>query len=216
MDINKIYELNKKYEENDFNGVYHGISNLKIINGNIPVLFSAPHAVKQVRNGIFKRSDGLTGGIVEYLSLNKNIYGITRIHNMLDDPNFYSYGISAEYKRKIVEIIKSNDIKFFFDIHGCSNKHNFSIDIGTNNGINTYNSDVLDILLHYFSKFDKVLVDKKFKASAGGNISKYVHEIALIPSFQIEISEEVRFNKTSELMDSLEKIIDEVKIKKLK
>ena len=207
----EVFLLNKKYEENDFNGIYHGISNLQVFSGFIPILFSAPHAVKHVRDGVFKRSDGLTGGIVEYLVNSKDIYGITRIHNMLDDPNFYNYGISFLYKQKIIDLIRDKNIKYFFDIHGSSNKHAFDIDIGTNNGKNIHNLEILDITLNGFKDFKKVVVDRKFSASKGSNISRFTHEMTNIPCLQIELSENVRFNETERLMNSFEQIIDDVK-----
>lgn len=213
--IEKLFRLNQKYEENDFNGVYQGISNFRVFEGFIPLLFSSAHAVKQVRNGVFKRSDGLTGGIVEYLVNNKDIYGITRVHNMLDDPNFYNYGISFLYKQKIIEMIQAYEIKCFFDIHGCSNKHGFDIEIGTNNGKNIQNEEILDIILKGFSKFKHIAIDEKFIASHGSNISHFVHEMTNIPCIQIELSEHVRFNETEQMLDSFEKIIDDIKRKKL-
>lgn len=206
--MQNVFELNKKYEENDYNGIYNSISNFKIIKGNIPILLSAPHSVVHVRGGLFKRCDGLTGGIVESLSSNKDTFGITRIHNMLDDPNYYCYGISLLYKEAIIKLVKENDIKYLLDIHGCSDNHDFSIDIGTNNGANINNLSDIDILLHYFKKLGKATVDNKFKASLSGNVSRYVHEKTLIPCFQIEINSDLRFNKTEELINAFSSVID--------
>lgn len=60
-----VYQLNKKYEQNDSNGINTGINNYQIILGNVPILFSASHAVKQYRNEAVKAADGMTGGLVE-------------------------------------------------------------------------------------------------------------------------------------------------------
>lgn len=208
----EINSLNQKYEENDFNGIYHGINNLKVILGNIPILFSAPHSVKTVRNGLFKRNDGLTGGLVEYLAIKNNVFGITRIHNMLDDPNYYNIGNSFFYKKTIMDLICKYDIKYLFDIHGCSNEHCFNISIGTNNGINA-RKEIINIAFEKLKIFDKVMIDEKFKASMDANISKFIHERMGISCVQIEISEDIRFNKTEMLVECLENIIDEIKEK---
>ena len=211
----EVFNLNKKYEENDCHGIYQGINNLKIIYGNIPILLSAAHSVKHVRNGLFKNSDGLTGGIVEFLANYHNAFGITRVHNMLDDPNYYNYGISQMYKEKCLELIRNYEIKYFFDIHGCSNNHFFKIDIGTNNGLNI-NKDILDLLIKYFNKLGKVTIDNNFKASRSSNISKYLHEQTGISCYQIELCNELRFNKINETIIAFNELIDEIKIKKLK
>ena len=52
----KVFNMNRKYEINNFNGLYNGITNLKIVYGNLPILLSAPHSVKQVRNNEMKQS----------------------------------------------------------------------------------------------------------------------------------------------------------------
>ena len=206
----EVMKLNEKYEEYEFNGTYQGINNLKVMGGNLPILFSAPHSVKTVRNGLFKKCDGLTGGIVEYLSINDRVYGITRLHNMLDDPNYYNIGNSFLYKKTIMDLINKYGIKYLFDIHGCSNEHNFDISIGTNNGINA-NEEIVKIVLDKLKLFEKTVVDEKYKASLDGNISRFIHEKIGISCIQIEISEDIRFNKTELLIKSLENIIDEIK-----
>ena len=209
---NEVMKLNEKYEEYEFNGTYQGVNNLKIMFGNLPILFSAPHSVKTVRNGLFKRCDGLTGGIVEYLSSYDRVFGLTRLHNMLDDPNYYNIGNSFLYKKAIIDIINKYGIKYLFDIHGCSNEHNFDISLGTNNGMNA-DDETIKLVLDNLKVFENVVVDEKFKASMDANISRYIHERMGVPCIQIEISEDIRFNKTELLIKSLENIIDEIKEK---
>ena len=205
----EVMRLNEKYEEYDFNGTYQGVNNLKIMVGNFPILFSAPHSVKTVRNGLFKRCDVLTGGIVEYLFSYDKVFGITRLHNMLDDPNYYNIGNSFLYKKAIMDLINKHGIKYLFDIHGCSNEHNFHISLGTNNGVNA-DDETIKLVLDKLKVFENVVVYEKFKASMDANISRYIHERMGIPCIQIEISEDIRFNKTELLIKSLENIIDEI------
>lgn len=205
----EVYFLNKKYEENDFNGIYQGINNLKIITGNIPILLSAPHSVKHVRNGYFKACDGLVGGITEYLAHHYQTFGITRVHNMLDDPNYYNIGVSFLYKKNIMDLIKEYNIKYLLDIHGCDDHHDFSIDIGTNDGKNV-DEKIINMILDKLKVFNHVVVDKKFKAKRDGNISRYIHERTGIPCVQIEISQDIRFNQTELLINCLEDILKEL------
>ena len=206
----EIYDLNKKYEANNFNGLYNGITNLRIIYGNLPILLSAPHSVKHFRNNQLKRSDGLTGGIVEYLAKYNNTFGITRISNLLDDPNYYNSGISLRYKENCIKLIDKYNINCLLDIHGCKDSHPFDIDIGTSN----YNEE-LDIIYRYLSNLGKVEVNKLFKASHKENVTRYVQNQSGIPCFQIELSSNVRFNKTNELVNEFNNIIEEMKVKKL-
>lgn len=68
--LRRILVLDQRYEVNDCFGQEGEGWNFEVYEGNVPVLVSAPHAVKQLREGRIKRQDGLTGGLVEYLIKN--------------------------------------------------------------------------------------------------------------------------------------------------
>ena len=54
-----ILEYDKKFSANDYNGYpIEGQPSYGYLKGNIPVMVSAPHSVKQVRNGVEKGWDG--------------------------------------------------------------------------------------------------------------------------------------------------------------
>lgn len=210
--IDEILLLNEKYEANNYNGkkIEDLNSNYIFIEGEVPILLSAPHAVKQARLGEIKTQDGNTGGITEYLCKMCNCYGIIRNHNELDDPNVDNAGLGLKYKEKMLSIIKQNNIKSVLDIHGCNNSHNFDFCIGTNDGKNLNGkTKVLDIINTELSSIGKVVIDDTFKASKEGNISKYVCESAKVPSIQLEISTKFRTESSylKQLINSLQMII---------
>lgn len=191
-----IGNLNKLYELNNYNGEIINGLNYKIILGSIPILFSAPHAVKQIRNGNVKNQDAMTGGLVEYLASHLNAFGITRVANLEDDPNFYNEGFSLEYKNQILKLIEENNIKLLIDIHGCKDTHGFDIEIGTNKGKNiNFDSDVLEIFVNNLSEVGLVSVDTLFMASREETVSCYVHNTLDIVCLQIEISSKIRFDE---------------------
>ena len=211
--IKEIIKLNQKYRANEFNGVETEESNFKIIQGNVPILLSAPHAVRQCRNGVVKPADQLTGPIVELLCERTGASGIVRTFNLCDDPNSENVGYGLAYKKAILELIKKNGIQCIFDIHGCSDEHGFDIDIGTNKGINiSKNKKFLNIITEKFKRVGKVAVDKKFKSSKYSTVSNYIHRKSKMPCFQLEINTLVRKdpNMLLVLLDSFEDIIKEL------
>lgn len=135
-ELRRIMELNRRYEANDCHGERKEGENFEIFRGNLPVIVSAPHAVKQWRNGREKNRDALTGGIVEYLVGKFGVYGITRIWEEKDDPNYGEDVWSREYRQRVGEMVNEVGAKIMFDIHGCRNRHGFDIDIGINGGKN--------------------------------------------------------------------------------
>lgn len=189
----QVFCLNLKYFLNNGNGKKTAARNYRCFLGKTPVILSAPHAVKQVRNGREKSEDVMTGGIVEYLCQQHQCYGITRIYNAGDDPNSDFSGPGFSYKEQILHMISEKEIKLFLDIHGCSMKHGFDFCIGTNCGKNLNgNTRVLEQLYAELGKIGKTAVDDHFKASREGNICRYIAERTEIPCIQLEISRDYR------------------------
>lgn len=206
--LEKIRNLNKKYEANDSNGLMIGDYNFLIIEGRIPILLSAPHAVRSVRDRIIKPSDIYTGSIVEYLCLKLNTFGIIRSCNMGDDPNYDMNGYGLAYKKAICYLVERYGIICLIDIHGCGDLYSFDIDIGINNSKNiNYYDSLLYLIYKTLSEIGKVTIDAKFKASNMTNISRYVHEVTKVSCYQLEISKELRTKKTKLLLETLEKMI---------
>ena len=74
------------------------------------------------------------------------------------------YGL--EYKNAILNLVHKKGIAIIFDIHGCSNKYPYDIDIGTNNGINiNKENNILQAICELLSPLGKIGIDENFKAS---------------------------------------------------
>ena len=119
MNINKkeFIKLNKKFDE--FNKENEKNKSFETIKGKIPILISAPHSVRQIRNGKIKGKDIYTGPIVIILQKEADCYSIYKTKNNNDDAN---YDIENNtYKEEILKIIEENQIKLLLDIHGASN-----------------------------------------------------------------------------------------------
>ena len=184
----KLIEYNKKYEENARNGRIEKMPYEYEI-GSIPIILSAPHSVNQIRNGKLKVADGFTGGIAKYLAKACHTSYIIKTFNNQDDAN---YDIEENpYKEKILEMIDKNNSKLLLDIHGCSNRHRFHIDIGTDDGNNIKGrDDLIQELVDSLKEagIDKIQVNKKFKAHPINTISKTIATKTNIPCIQIEIA----------------------------
>lgn len=194
-------------------GISTGKNNFKIIEGTTSILLSAPHAVKQNRDGKIKEEDKLTGAIVEYLCMRTGANGIIRTYNCNDDPNYENSGKSLEYKEAIINMIKQKNIKLLIDIHGCTNKHGFDIEFGTNYGENiNQDNTFLEIFKQEFSKIGKVAIDKEFKAQRDETVSRFINKNGKIQCIQIEISSKFRKEQLFEMLDIFEKAINRCKI----
>lgn len=128
--------------------------------------------------------------------------GIIRTYNQDDDPNYENKGNSLKYKEKILEIVKNRKIKLLIDVHGCTNKHGFEIEFGTNYGENiNHDNTYLEIFKQEFSKIGKVAIDKEFVAKGDGTVSRFINKNGKIQCIQIEISKKFRKDQLVEMLE---------------
>ena len=74
---NEIKKLEEKYSINGYRGI--STKPVSVISyGEIPILISATHSVKQKRNGELKSQEFYTGAIAEYLAKEVGCYVITK------------------------------------------------------------------------------------------------------------------------------------------
>ena len=215
MNINKkeFIKLNKNFDE--FSKKNEKNKSFETIKGKIPILISAPHSVRQIRNGKIKGKDIYTGPIAIVLQQETNCHCIYKTKNNNDDAN---YDIENNtYKEEILKIIKQNNIKLLLDIHGASDEHGFGVDIATGERENLNgNEKALEILVEVLKKHNigNIEIDKVFIAKSIHTICKTIAEKTSIPCIEIEIAKKFRdinnFSNISKIIEALKEYIIEI------
>lgn len=161
-------------------------SNIKLMEGSIPIMFSAPYSVRYKRNGETRQANAYIGSMVEFLCKRYHAHGITRIFNNDDDPN--SSKDIGNYRKTLETYIQKHGILCLIDLYGCSDVHGGSIEICTNNGKNINpRFDVMDLMKVVLGGVGKICIDDK--QSVGRNtICNYVHKRTNISCYRIELS----------------------------
>lgn len=180
------------FQVNGYRGVEEGPS-YTILTGTVPVLLSAPHAVKHFRraNDEPKEEDEFTGTIVRLL------HGLTSCHAMHAaradlDANFYD---DCPYKEGLRTAVKEKGIKLVLDIHGAAAWRAFDIDIGTCKGAALLGRDgLLPPLLDAFRRHEinGVFVDSVFSGCGQATVTRFVSEALGVPALQLEINKRFR------------------------
>lgn len=188
----QIKRAEQKFKENN----YKGNSNKSCLvekYGDLPILLSAPHAVKQIRNGEIKAHEFYTGAIVECLAKQIGCACITKqylIENASnDDPN--TDNAYCSYKTAINQFLQEHEIKLFVDIHGLSSKRESIVDICIDKGKNVNDMTYVLTLQKYIeNKFgaNKSSVDKYFSAFSENIMSKWMHSNFNISAIELEIN----------------------------
>ena len=137
--LEQIRSTEQKFKINDYKGVSACLCVVEKY-GDLPILLSAPHAVKQIRNNKIKANEFYTGSIVECLAKQIGCSCITKqclVENSTnDDPN--TDNDCCQYKTAIKQFLQKHHIELFIDIHGLSRKRDSIVDICINSGKNKY------------------------------------------------------------------------------
>lgn len=179
-----------------------------ILSGSKKIIFSAPHAVEQTRDGKIKCAEAETALIVE--KLNEMGYPcIIKTENVGDDANF---DLECAYKDDLVKFIRENGIVGVIDLHQLSPLREQDICLGTGG------EDCLNLLGHFdvekelqahFAKyFTNVTVNNPFGAKGEGTISRYISSRCDIPCVQVELNSKI-FLENQFTFDQLANIFDE-------
>lgn len=159
--------------------------------GKLPVLVSAPHAVRHFRQKRIKISDEYTGSIVYLLNKLTCCHALAVAKLYGGDPNMDS---PCLYKEKIMEICKREKIKLVLDIHGAARDHKFDIDLGTH-GLTTLRGKMglQETLECNFQRFGINTISKDHFAASGPNtVTNFVARELEIPAVQIEVNKMYR------------------------
>lgn len=159
--------------------------------GKLPILVSAPHAVRYYKQKRIRISDEFTGSIV-YL-LNKltgcHALAVTKLYG--GDPNVDN---PCLYKERIAEICDKEKVKLLLDIHGVARQREFDVDLGTDRGKTLLGkAKIVETLELNFQNFGLSRISKDpFGASGLNTISNYVAHELKIPAVQIELNKQFR------------------------
>ena len=162
-----------------------------ILPGKLPVLLSAPHAVRHYRQKKIKMSDQFTGSIVYLLNRLTGCQAIAATKLYGGDPNMDDPCI---YKERISEICIREKVKFVLDIHGAAREQDFDVDFGTNDGKTLLSkTGILETLERNFRAFGLGELSQGHFAARGPNtIANYVARELGIPAVQVEINKHYR------------------------
>ena len=164
--------------------------------GNIPILFTAPHTMKQIReDGSEKLSEPYTKAISLYLNKYFNVNCMIKINDTGLDVNRDN---RDEFKTELLRFIKDNNIKLVIDLHGSKKTRDFDIEFGTLNNLSADFSTIKELEEAFTENgISNIVYNDPFK---GGAITEYVYGLKDVDVIQVEINGKYRdYNNLEEL-----------------
>lgn len=172
--------------------------------GNIPILFSAPHTMKQIRDdGSIKLKEPYTKAIALYLNKYFDVSCMVKINDTGLDSNRDNHD---EFKNELIRLVKYNNIKLVIDLHGASKDRNFDVEFGTLNNLTADFSTIKELEKAFIENGIKnINHNDTFK---GGAITQYLFNLKDVDVIQLEINGRFRDHdnlaKLEQLCKSLE------------
>ena len=172
--------------------------------GTIPILFTAPHTMQQIRDdGSIKLSEPYTKAIALYLNKYFNVNCMTKINDTGLDSNKDN---RDEFKIELLRFIKDNNIKLVIDLHGSAKSRNFDIEFGTLNNLSAGFSTIKELEEAFTENgISNIIYNDPFK---GGAITEYVYGLKDIDVIQIEINGKYRDYSNLEELERLIKFFE--------
>ncbi len=212
--INELRNLNYQFLANNKNGLKIDNKNYIFNTGRIPILLSAPHAVKQYRESQVKSSDYLTGPLAIYLAQKCNCSYFVRVFNDNDDPNFplgtTLSQIENDYLIALKRFIQDYNQILVIDIHGCMDSKKYDCSLWHDN-YGTCESEIIKIFKTNFTR-SNLSVDNGSEY-LGGQVTR--QSAFITNAFQIEVKRKIRtlkienYHLLKSFIDAMEKSIYE-------
>jgi hypothetical protein len=164
----------------------------EIIEGEIPVLLSAPHGAKHYRNGSFKEEDEYTASLAIKLGEITGAYVIFVKNKTKEDPN---YEIRARYKDAMKELVAEKGIRFVADLHGADRNRNYKVNVGIIDDDITKSScpTQKSVIEGAFKGFQQPLFNLDlYTASSSGTVTYFATNTCKIEAAQFEINGKYR------------------------
>ena len=213
--IKELKNLNYRFLANNRNGIRIEKKNYIFERLEIPIILSAPHAVKQCRESQIKASDYLTGPLAIYLAKKCNCSYFVRVFNDNDDPNFplgkTLLDIENEYLIDLKKYIQEFNQFLVIDVHGCTDTKKCDCSIWSD----CYKTSDVNIIKIFESNFNYcgLSVDNGSEY-LGGQVTR--QSSLITNAFQLEVKRRIRTLKLDNyyllksFIDSMEKSIYEV------
>jgi N-formylglutamate amidohydrolase len=183
----------------------------KISMGNIPILFTAPHTMEQLRSdGTVKKAEPYTKAIALYLNKHMNTYSMIKLQDTGLDSNRDNHD---EFKNKLLNLVDEHNIKLVIDLHGASVNREFDVEFGTMNDLTADFSTINELKEAFIENgITKISFNNPFK---GGAITQYLYNKKDIDVIQLEINYKYRDYSNLEnlklLIESLSNFIKQYK-----
>ena len=209
-DYNEVSNINFEREINELE-LLEFDSDYIIRKGILPILFTAPHTMEQIReDGSIKPNESFTKAIALYLNKYFDVNCMIKIKDTGLDSNRDN---RDEFKKELIRFIKNNNIRLVIDLHGSKRERDYDIEFGTLNNLSVDFSIIREFEESFIENgINSITYNDPFK---GGAITQYIYGLKDVDVIQLEINSKFRdhdnIDKLEKLCKSLSNFIKQYK-----
>lgn len=185
--VYKAIEIEQALDAREGVVLEEGTDWFKVVPGNIPVIITAPHATRPLRNGNRRFADG--GGTAALALSVAELTGAYVIYTTGEGPSDPNYYDDNAFKRELARLIEEIQPRYILDIHGSHPYRPYDIDLGTMNGESLLGQDALrQGLLQSLRHEGIVNISSNYFAGAKNQtITKFSASLG-VPAIQVEVN----------------------------
>ncbi|GAA5525495.1 hypothetical protein Maes01_02065 [Microbulbifer aestuariivivens] len=183
--VHQAIETEQALDAREGVAIEAGAEWFKVVPGRIPVIITAPHATRPLRNGNRRFADG--GGTAALALAVAELTGahvIYTTHEGPSDPNYYD---DNDFKRELARLIGEVRPRYVLDIHGSHAYRPFDLDLGTMGGRSLLGQEALlhELIASLRAEGLDNLSYNYFGAAKSETITKFASGLG-VPAVQLE------------------------------
>lgn len=185
--VYKAIEIEQALDAREGVPIEEGADWFKVVPGNIPVIITAPHATRPLREGNRRFADG--GGTAALALSVAELTGAHVIYTTGEGPSDPNYYDDNGFKRELARLIDEIQPRYVLDIHGSHPYRPYDIDLGTMHGESLLGQDaLLQELVQSLRREGIVNISSNYFAGAKNQtITKFAASLG-VPAIQVEVN----------------------------
>lgn len=159
----------------------------EVVPGRIPVVITAPHATRPLRDGTRRFSDG--GGTAALALALAELTGAHVIYTTEEGPSDPNYVDENAFKSELAHLVRELQPRLVLDIHGSHAFRPYDIDLGTMHGASLLGQESLqqDLVTSLRQEGILNISGNYFAAGKNQTITKFVAAHG-VPAIQVEVN----------------------------
>jgi hypothetical protein len=185
--VEEAVAVEKELDSREGAALPDGKNWFEIRHGTAPIVITATHSTRPLRDGKRRFSDG--GGTAALALAIGKMTGATVLYTTYEGPSDPNMSEDDAFKRALEDILRRGSTTLVLDVHGSHPFRSYDVDLGTRCGASLFGrQDFLEELILQLNREGiKSISANRFRAMGRGTITAFANRHG-VPAIQLEIN----------------------------